>query len=160
MLRKMIVLGILFVLATVACSAISEGQMENAEEQMNESAYRQVSDTILIEFNEDLNYSSIVLDGFVKGEITREQALSSTASVIMLTINTINTANRVNPPDKFADYHNYIILMLTDLQQYAWNLAKFYETEKSNYAIQARSHYNNSIENYDKVLKERAFMID
>jgi hypothetical protein len=128
---------------------------ENTTALLSESDYHNVTDGILIEFNEDLNYSSSVLDDYVKGNISRDDAIYSTISVYVMNIHTINTVLQVKPSEKFSNYHNYLTLMVTDFQLYLWNLAKFYETNNSNYALQARENYNTSTDNYDKALQER-----
>jgi hypothetical protein len=114
-----------------------------------------VTDGVLIDFNEDLNHSSFILDSFVKGNISREAALTSTISVYVLNIHSINTILRVEPSEKFSDYHNYLTLMLSDFQMYLWNIAKFYETGNGNYALSARQVYNSTTENYENALQER-----
>ena len=128
---------------------------KNTTELLSDSDYRNATDGILIEFNEDLNHSSSVLNSFVKGNISRESALTSTISVYVMNIHTINTVLRVEPSEKFSKYHNYLSLMLTDFQMYLWNLAKFYETNNGNYALRAREMYNSTTENYDNALQER-----
>jgi hypothetical protein len=128
---------------------------KNTTEVLSDSDYRKATDGILIEFNEDLNYSSSVLNSFVKGNISRERALTSTTSVYVMNIHNINTVLRVEPSEKFSKYHNYLTLMLTDFQMYLWNLAKFYETNNGNYALRAREMYNSTTENYDNALQER-----
>jgi len=144
-----VLLGVLMLLSTNSCLAA-----EN-KTTLNDSDYREVTDGVLIELNEDLNYSSFVLDSYVKGNISRESALTSTISVYVLNIHSINTILRVEPSEKFSDYHNYLTLMLSDFQMYLWNIAKFYETGKGNYALSARAMYNSTTENYDNALQER-----
>ena len=146
-----VLLGILMLLSANSCWAA-----ENTTELLSGSDYRNVTDGVLVEFNEDLNYSSFILDSFVKGNISRESALASTISAYVLNIHSINTVLRVEPAEKkFSDFHNYLTLMLSDFQMYLWNIAKFYETNNGNYALRAREKYNSTTENYDNALQER-----
>jgi hypothetical protein len=135
--------------------AVAESVTGNTTTLLSDSDYRNTTDGILREFKEDLDYSSFVLDEFVKENISRESALTSTISVYVMNIHTINTVLRVEPSEKFSKYHSYLNLMLTDFQMYLWNLAKFYETNNGNYALRAREKYNSTTENYDNALQER-----
>jgi hypothetical protein len=145
-----VLLGILILLSANSCWAA-----ENTTQLLSDSDYRNVTDGVLVQFSEDLNYSSFILDSYVKGNISRESALASTISAYVLNIHSINTVLRVEPAEKFSDYHNYLTLMLSDFQMYLWNIAKFYETNNGNYALSAREKYNSTTENYENALQER-----
>jgi len=145
-----VLLGILILLSANSCWAA-----ENTTELLSDSDYKNMTDGVLVEYGEDLNYSSFILDSFVKGNISRESALASTISAYVLNIHSINTVLRVEPPEKFSDYHNYLTLMLSDFQMYLWNIAKFYETNNGNYALSAREKYNSTTKNYENALQER-----
>jgi len=145
-----VLLGILILLSANSCWAA-----ENTTVLLSDSDYRNETDGVLVQFGEDLNYSSFILDSFVKGNISRESALASTISAYVLNIHSINTVLRVEPTEKFSDYHNYLTLMLSDFQMYLWNIAKFYETNNGNYALSAREKYNSTTENYENALQER-----
>jgi hypothetical protein len=145
-----VLLGILMLVSANSCWAA-----ENTTELLSDSDYKNMTDGVLVEYGEDLNYSSFILDSFVKGNISRESALASTISAYVLNIHSINTVLRVEPAEKFSDYHNYLTLMLSDFQMYLWNIAKFYETNNKNYALSALEKYNSTTENYDNALQER-----
>jgi hypothetical protein len=145
-----VLLGILMLVSANSCWAA-----ENTTELLSDSDYRNMTDGVLVEYGEDLNYSSFILDSFVKGNISRESALASTISAYVLNIHSINTVLRVEPAEKFSDYHNYLTLMLSDFQMYLWNIAKFYETNNGNYALSAREKYNSTTKNYENALQER-----
>jgi hypothetical protein len=145
-----VLLGILMLLSANSCWAA-----ENTTELLSDSDYKNMTDGVLVEYGEDLNYSSFILDSFVKGNISRESALASTISAYVLNIHSINTVLRVEPAEKFSDYHNYLTLMLSDFQMYLWNIAKFYETNNGNYALSAREKYNSTTKNYENALQER-----
>jgi hypothetical protein len=145
-----VLLGILMLVSANSCWAA-----ENTTELLSDSDYKNMTDGVLVEYGEDLNYSSFILDSFVKGNISRESALASTISAYVLNIHSINTVLRVEPAEKFSDYHNYLTLMLSDFQMYLWNIAKFYETNNGNYALSAREKYNSTTKNYENALQER-----
>jgi hypothetical protein len=145
-----VLLGILMLVSANSCWAA-----ENKTQLLSDSDYKNMTDGVLVEYGEDLNYSSFILDSFVKGNISRESALASTISAYVLNIHSINTVLRVEPAEKFSDYHNYLTLMLSDFQMYLWNIAKFYETNNGNYALSAREKYNSTTKNYENALQER-----
>jgi hypothetical protein len=145
-----VLLGILMLVSANSCWAA-----ENTTELLSDSDYRNLTDGVLVKFSEDLNYSHFILDSYVKGNISRESALASTISAYVLNIHSINTVLRVEPAEKFSDYHNYLTLMLSDFQMYLWNIAKFYETNNGNYALSAREKYNSTTKNYENALQER-----
>lgn len=130
--------------------------------QLAEADYLQASDAIWSQFWQELSFSSYVLDRYVSGNITAEDAFTRTVSAYILCSDSIMAINSIKPPEKYRDLHNLTILALVNLQAYLWNQAKYYEaisieywnleryekTGSKQYLDQARSYYALSDEHY------------
>jgi len=114
------------------------------------SGYINLSNLIWQQYEEDMTYSSMILNEFVSGNISSMDALTTTSSVFLLSSQTTAAAGQIVPPEGFRDYHHYTLQSQVNLQAYLWNLAKFYETEESQYALQARDNFNTSISYQEK----------
>jgi hypothetical protein len=74
----------------------------------------------------------------------------ASTSLYVLTSHTLNSINQTQPPKKYATYFNFTIRALENLEEYLWNMGKFYETSKTDYAITARMNFNTSMYYYEK----------
>jgi len=110
----------------------------------NESISRDLLNSTWAQYQEDLNYSSVILTQFVKKNITEREAMIATTSLLLLASQTLANLNKLRPAKRYADSYNDTILALSNLGKYMWNISKYYETEKASYAINARENYNNS----------------
>ena len=155
---KLLILITLF-LSTVSCSD-SVITNENGGlliekpvslQQLNESNYKQAMERVWKQYNDDLNYSSSILDQFVMKNISSKEAFISTISIYVLNKETLNTVNLIIPPESHWENHNISISLLIDIGDFYWNMAKYYETQDRIYAIQARTKYNESSYNYDLI---------
>jgi len=150
MKTKTILCIILATICPLYC-AISLTIAQNSENLTQEASYVQMSNQAWIQYSEDLIASSEILDDFVNKNITRREAMVQTIGVYLLTFQATNNINSMTPPENYADYHNYTVNTLVNLQWYLWNMAKFYETNNSGYAIVARDDFN-----YTKSWREKA----
>jgi len=157
----LLVLGISNVLSAVqVAQELNESQQGgngtvlNVISVENESIYQELSKTVWIQYNEDVLYSSSILDKFMDGELTNREAMVTTASTIVLTSQTIETVNKMNPPAKYVKYHNYTANALEQLEKHLWCMSKFYETGKRNYILEAGTSFNSSIYYYEKAIEE------
>jgi hypothetical protein len=157
-ISKLLILIMLF-LSTAYCSdpAITK---ENAGlsiekpgsfQQLNESSYKQAMDRIWRQYNDDLDYSSLILDQFVRKNISSKEAFISTISIYVLNKETLNAINLITPPESYRENHNISKSLLIDIGEFYWNMAKYYETEDRIYAVQARIKYNESSYYYDLI---------
>jgi hypothetical protein len=143
---KLLILITLFI-STVYCSdsAITKedgGLMIEKPvslQQLNESSYKQAMDRVWNQYNDDLNYSSSILDQFVRKNISSKEAFITTVSLYVLNKETINAINLITPPESYRENHNTSISLLIGIENFYWNMAKYYETQDRNYAIQART---------------------
>ena len=116
---------------------------------MNGSIYLDLMELVWIQYMEDLNYSSYILDEFVKKKINGREAMTSTMTLFTLTSQTVDMLDKIEPPSTFMQYHNYTLEALINLEGYLWNMAKFYETNRRVYAMQAHDNFNESMNYYE-----------
>ena len=119
---------------------------------MDDSIYQDLMDVVWIQYMEDLNYSSYVLDEFVNKNISGMEAMASTTSLFTLTSQTVDLLDKIKPPSKFMQYHNTTLDAMINLEGYLWNMAKFYESNRRVYAIQAHENFNESMSSYETAL--------
>ena len=117
---------------------------------LNDSTYLDLMELVRTQFQEDLNYSSFILDEFVKKKIEAREAMTSTMTLFILTSETVDMVDQIKPPAKFEEYQNTTQLALINLEGYLWNMVKFYETNRRVYAMQAHDNFNKSMSYYEK----------
>jgi hypothetical protein len=129
---------------------------EQNNENFNYSAYRDLLGLIRTQYAEDLYYSSVLLNDFIAKDIDAKGAMTSTMTLFILTSKTVDMLDQITPPNELAEYQNTTQLALINLEGYLWNMVKFYETGKKEYANQARINFNESIiysKNFDKPIR-------
>jgi len=126
--------------------------------RQNGSHYIEELTDIRVQYNEDLGYSSDILDEFVKKNMTNRDAMMATTSILVLASRTKDAASRIDPPDDYVKYHFYVQRSLDYLEEYLWNMGKFYETGNNAYAIRAREGFNLSIFYYERSIEEFALV--
>jgi hypothetical protein len=131
-------------LARESRANLSQGNDGN----MNDSTYMDLMEVVRIQYLEDLNYSSYILDEFVNKKIDAKEAMTSTTTLFILTSKTVDMVDQMEPPAKFVEYQRLIQLALINLEGYLWNMIKFYETNRRVYAIQAHDNFNKSSSYY------------
>ena len=121
-----------------------------ASKMDNESIYKNLLNSTWSQYNEDLNYSSIILAEYVKKNITAREAMVATVSLYTLTSKTEDEFHKAKAIDKYKNIHNNTIVALSSLEVYLWNITKFYETDKTIYAVKARESFNSSLYYFGK----------
>lgn len=116
----------------------------------NDSFYKTIFMQSLVQYEEDLNHSSYILDEFVKKNITNREAMVAASSLYELSSRTRELIYEEKPTRDYAIYHNDTIHALSYLRDYLWDMAKFYETNKLNYALSARENFNDSLYYYGR----------
>jgi hypothetical protein len=170
MYKKMKLFMLLFVSGALICTALASGQGKEASNEklivqqaqtpltsVNESAYKNISNAAWSQFDEDFNYSSTILDEYVKKNISRREAMQSTLAIYSLTSQTAVNVNAVKPIPKYMTLHNETMTGLKDLRVYLWYLAKFFETNKPVYAKIANGYLNQSMN--DRKLASEEFLL-
>ena len=164
MYKRMTICIIFFVLSLSICNAsISNvGKATNEEKlviqqaiKVNSSIYGNASALAWREFHDDFNYSSNILNDYVKKNITRTQAMMTTVSLYSLTTQTALSINSVTPPQKYSKYHNYTLGTVNNFRMYLFYLSKFLETNDPSYAVNARSYFNTTLNQQDLASQER-----
>ena len=117
---------------------------------LNDSTYLDLMELVRTQYQEDLNYSSYILDEFVQKKIDARAAMTTTMTLFILTSETVDMMDQIKPPAKFEEYQNTTQLALINLEGYLWNMVKFYETNRRVYAMQAHDNFNNSMSYYEK----------
>lgn len=118
-----------------------------------DSIYKTIFMQSLVQYEEDLNHSSYILDEFVKKNITNSEAMMAASSLYELSSRTHELIYEEKPTPDYANYHNDTIHALSYLREYLWDMAKFYETNKINYALSARENFNDSLYYYGRARK-------
>jgi hypothetical protein len=128
---------IFLIFAVIGLCMAGNAQIENKvisdSPQQAESEYMKTSDAIWSQFWQELSFSSFVLDRYVSGNMTAEDAFTRTISAYILCSDTVAAANSVQPPEKYRDLHSLTLSSLINLQAYLWNQAKYYETTSIGY---------------------------
>lgn len=106
------------------------------------------------DYNENVIYSASILDRFVRGNLTNENAMTATSAVFLLTSRTVDKVEKISPTDKYANYHEYTLNALTNLEDYLWLMMKYFQTNNRDYARQASDSFNMSVYYYDKGIEE------
>jgi hypothetical protein len=127
-------------------------QQDN-NEKLNDSAYLYLMELVRTQYKEDLNYSSYILDEFVKNKTSAREAMTSTMTLFTLTSETVDMVDQITPPDEFMDYQNSTQLALINFEGYLWNMVKFYETNRRVYAMQAHDNFNKSLSYFQEGTK-------
>lgn len=118
-------------------------------ESSNDSSYKDQLMSALDLYRDDLNYSSEILDEYVKKNISNREAFVSTVSIFALVSQNVEEVTRLQPPEKYKDHHDRSLQALLNLKWYIWSLAKFYETNNVIYASKAREYFNTSLKYYN-----------
>jgi len=116
----------------------------------NISIHKDIIIQSLAQYEEDLNFSSHILDEFIKKNITNSDAMVATSSLLGLSSQSRDTIYSMRPTGEYKGNHNDTILALTYLNAFLWDMAKFYETNKISYALAARVNYNESLYYYGR----------
>jgi hypothetical protein len=164
MIRKLLVLSLL--MSTIGAVGLSDAsgvkQISNSSKETNVEAlqktsqnmtdayYKDLLQQLLGQFNDDLNQSSFILDEYIRKNISRRDAMVASTSLYVLTSHSLDSINQTQPSKKYATYFNFTIQALENLKDYLWNMGKFYETSKTEYAITARINFNDSMYYYEK----------
>lgn len=125
----------------------SRRQWQDAEDA-NSSIYLDLMDLVRTQYLEDLNYSSYILDEFVNKRVSSREAMTASIALFELTSQTVDMVDQMDAPPGFDQYHNCTLMALINLEGYLWNMAKFYETNRRVYAMQAHESFNRSIDYY------------
>jgi hypothetical protein len=70
----------------------------------NESISRALLNSTWAQYQEDLNYSSVILAKFLKKNITGRDAMIATTSLFLLTSQTLANLNKLRPPKKVCGF--------------------------------------------------------
>ena len=127
-----------------------------AQESAN---YSQESLAALFDYTNDLNYSSQILDGYVNKSISNSEAIQSVMAIYTMAGRTESNMARVEPPAKYAEFHNYTLNAVEYFRLYLWNLAKFLETKYPVYGVEAQSYLNKSLDYRQKAIDESLLVL-
>jgi len=141
--------------SSMAQDGIEENNISINNLSQSELSYLNFSNTVWNMYNEDLRYAGMVLDEFVKEDISSREALMATTSVYILDSITASSVERTSPPEKFLGLHRDTTKAFNYLQGYMVSLAKYYETGNRFYSSSARDSFNLSIQYKEKADKIR-----
>lgn len=125
----------------------------NNNEILNESSYLYLIKFIRSQYREDLDYSSGLLDEYVMGNISAMDAMTTTMTLFVLTSEASDMVNHIIPPKEYSEYQNLTQSALISFKGYLWNMVKFYETNRREYAAQAYDNFNRSISHFQEGAK-------
>jgi flagellar hook-basal body complex protein FliE len=163
-IRELLVMSLL--MFTIAATGLSEDSgakligtnsketsveaLQKASQNVTDAPYKDLLQQSLGQFNENLNQSSFILDQFIRKKISRRDAMVASTALYVLNSHSIDSINLTKPTKKYVTYFNFTIHALENLRDYLWNMGKFYETSKTDYAITARINFNDSMYYYEK----------
>lgn len=145
-----LILIVLLVLLSMMNSSASAQEGKN---------YSQISSAAWFDYNNDLSYSSQVLDDYVNKNISDSEALQSLMAVYLMAGRSEANILSVEPPVEYKNYHNYTYSAVEYFRLYLWNLAKFIETKYTPYGNEAQNYFNLSLEYRQKALDESVLVI-
>ena len=119
-------------------------------QSLNGTNYLTLMEVVKIQYLEDLNYSSYILDEFVNKSIESREAMTATMTLFSLTEKTVSMLDLIEPPSNLIAYHGNSEQALIYLKGYLWNMVKFYETDRRAYAMLAHDNFNKSVNHYAK----------
>jgi hypothetical protein len=155
----MLSIGIFIILLTGVCNLeytakAADGNTSNSIlQEMNESDYINLSNSMWRLYRDDVDYSSFILDEFSKKNISKGAALQSTMSLFELNYQTTGIVSQINPPAKYADYHKYMVQSLIMFRSYLLGMAKYYETADKTFVVNAKTQFDGSIEYNEKAVE-------
>jgi len=152
--RQGIILALIVGISINVSLAMAENTTIRAQAG-SDTQYLNLTNALWGHYNEDLSYSSNVLNKYVHKNITRQEALEEMTSAIVLNSLTMDTIAELNPPGKYERYNENTINAFEYFKEYLHNLAKFYQTGNSAYAIEAMSLFNKSIEYHDNAIESQ-----
>ncbi len=119
-------------------------------QSLNGTNYLTLMEVVKIQYLEDLNYSSYILDEFVNKSIEPREAMTATMTLFSLTDKMVSMLDLIEPPSNLIAYHDDSKQALIYLKGYLWNMVKFYETNRRAYAMLAHDNFNKSVNHYAK----------
>lgn len=153
-IAHVLLIGTMILTSINICFA-ETGDLNIPTQAENESQYIDLSNALWSNYNEDLSYSSAILDKYVNNNITRQEAMEAITSVIVLNSEIADSITKLTPPEKYISYNENAVKSFTDFQAYLFNLAKFYQTGNDAYALEARDRFNESIEYHDRAIESQ-----
>jgi hypothetical protein len=145
---------VLYVLALTAVCAIG---IASGQSGVNNDTER----TLLLQgwnqYMENLNYSSDMVDLFMKKNITNEEAMHLDASLMTLNAYTISAYETIQPSDDREKFHGFALEAMNHFQDYLFNMGKFFETNDGTYLLVARDYFNQTQDSYVKGKAESEF---
>jgi hypothetical protein len=144
---------VVFCLCLIGLS-LQDNAMTGNLKSNEELEYINISNSIWTHYQEDLYYSSFVLDRYTNGNITAEDAFTATVSAFEVCTQTSSFLQEISPPMKYQYLHNLTALAVLSLQTYLWNLAKYYETtsieswSRTKYKETGNGNYISQAEHY------------
>jgi hypothetical protein len=150
-----LLVGIAILANISTCLAVIENNTKIPTQTENESQYLNLTNALWGYYNEDLSYSSEVLNKYVQANITRQEALEAITSAIVLNSKVADTIVELNPPEKYKSYNGNTVRAFESFRAYLFNLAKFYQTGNNAYAMEARILFNETVEYHDKAIESQ-----
>jgi hypothetical protein len=127
---------------------------EDSKTSSNTLFYQDDIRSALNQYRDDLNYSSRILDAYVKKNISDQDAFTSTVSIFTLVSQNLEDVEQIKPPKDYLNQYNNSMSAVFNLKWYTWNLAKFYETKNIIYAANARDYFNKSLKYDNEATRE------
>lgn len=103
----------------------------------------------LAQIAEDFNYVNGIMQDFSTGNITAREAMTATTSIMVLTDQTLDIVQSVQPSDQYTDCYTSTMNSLVWLMNYERYMAKYFQTDESSYGLQGWESYNQTIYYYN-----------
>jgi hypothetical protein len=109
-------------------------------------------------FVENFDQQSKINNETARGNISYDQAMILSTSLLVLNSQALAEGERVVPGEKYSNFHEYTLNAMRYFNVYLYNIAKLFETRQGTYARNARDAFNASLESYTKGKDEADFL--
>jgi hypothetical protein len=149
--------GLMNAAATSDEPILATMQADNGNE-VNETQAGQLALKSWNTFVENFDYQGEILNRTVGSNLSYDDAMIATVAVFVLNSQALAEAEKINPGDKYADFHNYTINSMYYFNMYLYNMAKLFETSDGKYSRIARDAFNISMDYYTEGKEEAEFI--
>lgn len=140
-------------LVTIGCF-LNLSSAVNTTDTMDNKFYYDLMNITWNQYDEDMLCSSEILNDYVNENITNRDAMVLTTTLFVLTSYNLDLISEITPPPECYDYHEYVLSALLYLEEYLYDMVKYYETDKKSYIVYAKENYDISSQYYDKAAEE------
>ncbi|HWQ20469.1 MAG TPA: hypothetical protein VN455_11870 [Methanotrichaceae archaeon] len=96
-------------------------------------------------YSEDMKYMNVILEGYLKKNISSLEAMNGATSLYILSGDTLSTLAVLKAPQNYTEDRMNAINAVQYLRISLWNLGKYFETKDRMYSNTSLKSYNESV---------------